>query len=75
MRDNILATNLSHDDHQSHSADVRALSAHVASSNDLEARLLGSVDVVRDELGLHNLLLDWVPSGLDSQCISELWLG
>ena len=74
-RDNILATYLSHDGHQSYSADVRALSAHVASSDDLEACLLGSVDVVWDELGLHDLFLNWVPSGLDGQSISELWLG
>jgi hypothetical protein len=74
MRLNKLAANLSHDDHQGHGADVGALPTHVTASDDLKTRLLSSVDIIRDELGLHDLLFDRMASGLDSQRISELWL-
>jgi hypothetical protein len=71
----ILASNLSHDDHQCDRANVSTLSTHVTASDDLESRLLSGVDIVWDEFGLHDLLFDRMPSSFDSQRISELWLG
>lgn len=68
----IQAPNLGHDEHQSDGADVGALATHVASSNDLEARLLGGVDIVGDEIVRHQPLLDRVPASLNSESISEL---
>jgi hypothetical protein len=70
----VLATNLSHDHHQSHRSDVSTLPTHVASCDDLEARLLSRVNIIGYEFGLHNFLLDRVPALLDSQSICELWL-
>ncbi len=70
---NAQGANLCHDGHQGDSPDVRALSAHVAPSNDLEACLLCGIDVVRNESFLHDLLLDRMSAGLDGKSIGELW--
>lgn len=70
----ILAANLSHDHHQSHGSDVSTLSTHVAACDDLKPRLLSRVHIVGNELGLHDFLLDRMPSLLDSQGIRKLWL-
>ena len=70
----LLASNLSHDRHQCDRTNVGALSTHVAASDNLEARLLGSIDVIRDELGLHDLLFDRMTSSLDAKCVGKLRL-
>lgn len=70
----VLATNLSHDCHQSYRSNVSTLPTHVTSRDDLEACLLGGIHVIGYEFGLHNLPLDWVPALLDCQRVCKLWL-
>jgi hypothetical protein len=70
-----LGTYLSHDDHQRNGADVRALATHVATRDDLESSLLSRVHIVGHILDLHDLLLDWMASLLNSQGVCEVRLG
>ena len=74
IKPNVLAADLSHNCHQSHGSDISALATHVATSDDLEPRLLRSIDIVGDEFALHDFLFDRVSPGLDSKRIGELRL-
>jgi hypothetical protein len=71
----VLAANLRHNDHESSGANVRTLSTHITSSDDLKACLLSRIHIIWDKFGLHDFLLDWMSSLLYSQRVSEMWFG
>jgi hypothetical protein len=67
------ASDLRHHLHQGDGADVGALAAHVAAGDDLEALLLGCVDVVGDVFRFLDFFADWVAAGFDGEGVGELW--
>ena len=66
------ASDLRHHLHQGDGADVCAFAAHVAARDDLEALLLGCVDVVGDVFRFLDFLADGVAAGFDGEGVGEL---
>jgi hypothetical protein len=70
----LLATDLSHDSHQSQRANVGTLATHIAASDDMQSRLLCSIDIVWNKFGLHDLFFDRMAASFDGQCVRKLRL-
>lgn len=68
----VQTTDLSHDTHEGHGANVGALATHVTARYYLKAGLLCGVDIVRNESVAHYLLLNWVSARFDCKCVGEL---
>ena len=70
-RGHLQAADLGHNREECDSTYKGALPTHVATSDDLESRLLGSINIVGDKFRLHDVLLNRMPSVFQAKSVAN----